>query len=849
MASRPTVILAGLCLAGLFQAPAAASSSSSSAPWPAIPTQAVHTEPTGEVLVGPKAVVKGLTNDTSAPIGSSAMIFNTVNETYTRKITLSPWHDQGCKTNHLYLWAVDYGRVLAGKPFFQVEAVDEYAQIEVKFTESYNPQGDGPFAFGNGLGATFRVETHNITKTGDLRGYFIQGSQRWQSIKFVRGSGLTISRAGFVSSISEQPTSTWDITTDGAYIRGQKPASTAHIVNIKNYTMTFEAKIDYGGVGWRVDTEIDAIQATGPLFVLTSEYPEGSFANIDRELVPPNTLVVGRGWSLVNQTSLPAFVLQKFPIGIAVTEKKWHTITTISLGDDTYRVLLNDKEIASFNISSYGLGAPNPHIPGGYSTGFALGPWQDQAAYYRNVKIVSNMPDSKVLYENALTSPDVPREFGVATNDQYICSDGGKRDRFLWLGDMYISARSGLVSTGEPKYISGTAEMYFSRQTAAGHIPCNTLFSPLDMESTLIRTGNVDPLLVDYNFEFIQIVWDYWMRTGNNTILDIFYPQLLSMTSYSVARALDHTTQLYGAPAGADGAPLGGQHAQALGPAETVSMILGLERMADISAHMNDPRSALVYRTQANLTREAIDSRLWNETGGYYAGRPGYAGFDMADTAQVLLAQIGTAERRSRAIEALQDFRGPVGYGNGTRFASAPTVVSPFLNSFLLEGFAKEGRTSLAQDLLDSLWAPMIRQDRNFTGTGWEYVSADGVQPGLGLFTSGSHGWGTYATAFLTDYVLGVRPATPGFSTFTFKPLPGFKTEWVHGRVPTPKGEILAAWGYESSGRLAMEITVPQGLEGTIMPPFDGKYSVTGGSAQKGQFAVKGGSTVKICQL
>jgi hypothetical protein len=130
-------------------------------------------------------------------------------------------------------------------------------------------------------------------------------------------------------------TATWDITENGAYIRGQKPATTAKIFNLSNYTLTFEAMIDYGGTGWRVDTEIDAIQATGPIcmspspilpffhslklfpaVVLTSEYPEGSFANIDRSLGPPNTLVLGRGWSLQNQTSLPGYVLDKFPLKV-----------------------------------------------------------------------------------------------------------------------------------------------------------------------------------------------------------------------------------------------------------------------------------------------------------------------------------------------------------------------------------------------------------------------------------------------------------------------------------------------------------------------------------------------------
>lgn len=70
--------------------------------------------------------------------------------------------------------------------------------------------------------------------------------------------------------------------------------------------------------------------------VLTSEYPSGSFANIDRTLLPPNTLILGRGWSLQNQISLPGYVLEKFPLTMNVTEKTWHTIRTESPGDETY---------------------------------------------------------------------------------------------------------------------------------------------------------------------------------------------------------------------------------------------------------------------------------------------------------------------------------------------------------------------------------------------------------------------------------------------------------------------------------------------------------------------------------
>jgi hypothetical protein len=39
---------------------------------------------------------------------------------------------------------------------------------------------------------------------------------------------------------------------------------------MKNYTLIFDTMIDFGGTGWRVDTEIDAIQATGPICAFLS---------------------------------------------------------------------------------------------------------------------------------------------------------------------------------------------------------------------------------------------------------------------------------------------------------------------------------------------------------------------------------------------------------------------------------------------------------------------------------------------------------------------------------------------------------------------------------------------------
>ena len=126
--------------------------------------------------------------------------------------------------------------------------------------------------------------------------------------------------------------------------------------------------------------------------------------------------------------------------------------------------------------------------------------------------------------------------------------------------------------------------------------------------------------------------------------------------------------------------------------------------------------------------------------------------------------------------------------------------------------------------------------------------STDGTYPGLDLFTGNSHFWGSYPTVFLTEYVLGVRPTKPAYEEYLFAPLSGFKTEWVHGRVPTPSGVIKAAWGYDSQGKMSMEIHAPRGLHGTLVPPFEGAYSAGDRQGLTGNFSIFGGKRFIIVQ-
>lgn len=64
------------------------------------------------------------------------------------------------------------------------------------------PFGDGPYMFTNQLASNFRTETVNITdvvlnEDSYFQSFFIQGSQRWQSIRLTSGKSLTLKNVGF----------------------------------------------------------------------------------------------------------------------------------------------------------------------------------------------------------------------------------------------------------------------------------------------------------------------------------------------------------------------------------------------------------------------------------------------------------------------------------------------------------------------------------------------------------------------------------------------------------------------------------------------------------------------------
>ena len=86
-----------------------------------------------------------------------------------------------------------------------------------------------------------------------------------------------------------------------------------------------------------------------------------------------------------------------------------------------------------------------------------------------------------------------------------------------------------------------------------------------------------------------------------------------------------------------------------------------------------------------------------------------------------------------------------------------------------------------------------------------------------------SHGWGSNVLVEIQQTLLGVRPTSPGYTSFAVSP-PATGLEFATGTVPTPAGAIAVAWrrGGATGRELTLDVTVPANTTATVSIPAHG---------------------------
>ena len=693
---------------------------------------------------------------------------------------------------------------------------------------------------------SFRTETFNITDSGKTQSFFLQGGLRWQSITLIGNTPITIRDVGLKPSVSisdpellpgsfstskdmyeqvwslgaraveaacvdagSQP-STWEMSDEGALIRGQYPAVSALATSFANYTLEFSTKITAGGTGWRVAGGANG--GYGAYFVLTSNKEGLTSTNITS--LPENSLIAGYGFTLINQAILPSAPSQAYDISITIEEDTWYSIKTV-INATGYSISVDDQEIAFVSNANF-----TSYVDGTWGSGsltegnFGFGPYLNQEAYYKDVNVTAQ--NGTVIYQNPFTSTDILQEYAIASNEYAVCLDGAKRDREIWIGDFAHTGRIIAASSGRYDYVKSMIEFEFDWQyppgPAYGLVPIQAYMGAgAEYRETYYPSEFGE---TDYQFFFLLVLTDYFALTGEKDLLMKNWDGVKLLVQTLVDRYYDPASGLM---ASADASWFSAQGSQNA-TAPTALFAVALNQLVEVAAALGDSETGSTWSQLSTNITTAINDSLWNEALGAYSlslTQPNDTAI-MA-TAFTIRAGMASSDRVASSIARLSDVFLDIGYKDNSAAAnSASTQLSPNTQGFLFESlFLAHTKYNVSadvvvpaiQNLSEVFWPKMVTQNEYYTGASWEYLYPDG-SPGIGIFTSLSHPWGGAPTYILSNYILGVRTewnAQAKSYEWVFAPAwdiaEGLGLDWAKGKVPlSTGGHIEAEWSVSTKG-------------------------------------------------
>jgi hypothetical protein len=437
-----------------------------------------------------------------------------------------------------------------------------------------------------------------------------------------------------------------------------------------------------------------------------------------------------------------------------------------------------------------------------------------------------------------------------------VVTDGAKRDRLVWIGDLVMENLLGDYTFAQaPQIMRDSLAVFSCQQKSDGELQIASDIAvvcppdpppagsppPQGAQDTnpLISNGP----LPEYTAQWVVGVHDYNLYTGDDDfarrMLPVVRRGLTYFTSHLDANGLYSTP-----PIAVNWHPFdwaGGEdtHTNAV-------IYRALLDASSLERHLGAGEAAASqYERQAASLKQAMLAHLWDPTAGAFLLNFYDSSRNHTQDAQVEPVQDGivTGQQARQALSFVSNrLQTTYGVANG-EFNDDPFMsnyVSPYISGTELLTRLSRHETEPALDLLRREWGHMVDADPNTTL--WEKVAFDGtpasyspnqlgetVVPqtlpfaGAGT-TSLSQGWsGGGSQAALSGHILGIRPATPGFATWVAQPQPG-NLQWAQGQTPTRYGPIVVRWQRGSDDRsFRMTVRAPSGTAGEVSVPLLGQ--------------------------
>lgn len=437
------------------------------------------------------------------------------------------------------------------------------------------------------------------------------------------------------------------------------------------------------------------------------------------------------------------------------------------------------------------------------SLNFTASPSMNDPSAYANYFYCDDALLNRIWYAGAYTVQ-------LCTIGSEVLSDGPKRDRTVWPGDLGISSATAYVSTGDVLATKNSLTTLYQIQRPTGKLPyagpeVNDFGSDTYHIWTLIGTYNY--YLYSADKKWLDGIWENY-TLGVTFITD-------KIDAVSGLLIVDGTN-------GWAGCCRGGENIEAnalLYRVLTTGVVL-----AQAEGNLTLAKASTVQATA--LKKQINSALLWDATVGAFKDNPNSTTLYRQD-GNSLAVWYGVPDSSTKVASILHVLkRNWNAFGSQTpEYAGG---ISPFIGSIEVLARLTANDDENALELIRTEWGHMLNDPRGTNSTMWEAMQSNGDFRQFGSlpesYVSLAHGWSTGPTSALTNYVLGIAPDTAGAQDYHVIPHPG-NLRHVEGSLMVGTNKTIStAYDINSCGNFSMTVdsSSNNGSTGVIAVPLSG---------------------------
>lgn len=336
--------------------------------------------------------------------------------------------------------------------------------------------------------------------------------------------------------------------------------------------------------------------------------------------------------------------------------------------------------------------------------------------------------------------------------------DGIKRDRWIWSGDAYQSARINQY-------------LYFDKD-----IEQRTLVALIGKEPIEQHINTI----LDYSLIWIINLYEHYLAYADKAFLQRVYKRAKKLVEFCETRLNDDGflqgkeddwTFIDWSDIDKDGAVC----------AEQMLLVKAYSSMAFLGKEIGDTDNEIYYDKATNLLAR-VNEFYWDEQKGAYIDSYTSGKRSVTRHANIFAVtyDLATDEQKQSILKKV------------LKNDEITKITTPYFEGYELDALAKLGEFATIENLLSSYWGGMIslgattiweEYDPNMKGI--EHYAMYGGKYEKSL----CHAWGAGPIYLFGRYYLGVRPTSAGYETFTVKPNLG-NLKRISGVAPVNGGVV-----------------------------------------------------------